>query len=98
MSASATPSASGGNRFGQALSGSTARRRVAGEKAGGGPEAPSVSRATPPGHRRIAVDLPADLYEEAKMLAITHRLTVKEIMHSALAAEVARLREEPPSR
>lgn len=89
----ATPKG-GGNRFGQALNGSTARRRVAGERAGG-TETPASARATPAGHRRVAVDLPEDLYEEAKMLAITHRVTVKEILNNALAAEVARLRAEP---
>jgi len=42
--------------------------------------------------QRVAVDLPTDLYKETKLLAVEQGTTVKEIIVSALGAEIARRR------
>lgn len=78
------------NQFDKALAGGTSRRRTAGEMAGGGTEAQTADRSR--GERRIAVDVPASLYQEAKLIAVQQETTVKEIIIAGLASEVAKRR------
>lgn len=79
------------NPFSKSLAAGKSRRRTAGESAGGPgrdiDSAPAAAQHT--GEKRIAVDLPSQLYTDAKILAAQQGTTVKEIITSALAKEIA---------
>lgn len=82
------------DRIGQALTGGTPRRRVAGETAGGreqkrpGPTGPIA------GEVRRAIDINAALYQEAKLFVVEEGTTIKELVHTALSAELRRRKAE----
>lgn len=75
------------NPLAEALGSGLGRRRKPGESAGGRSPV-AASRAT---ERRIAVDIPIDLYAEAKILAVRLDMTVKQVVVAGLRAEVKRL-------
>lgn len=79
------------NPFAASLANGRPRRRTAGESAGGPipepTEATTVGAET--GVKRVSVDLPVELYRQAKVLAVQQGTTVKEMIGSALAKEVA---------
>lgn len=78
------------NPFSKSLAAGKSRRRTAGESAGGpGRDLDSSPTAQHAGEKRIAVDLPSQLYTDAKILAAQQGTTVKEIITSALAKEIA---------
>lgn len=79
------------NPFASSLAKGQTRRRTAGESAGGPTTEPTgISAAeAETGVKRVSVDLPVELYKQAKVLAVQQGTTVKEMIGSALAKEVA---------
>lgn len=73
------------NPLADALDSGVTRRRKTGESVSGGR---STRQAM---ERRVAVDVPSDLYTEAKVFAAREGVTVKEIMVAGLRAELERL-------
>lgn len=76
------------NPMADALGSGLGRRRKPGETAGNGQGQKTPGRAR---ERRVAVDVPSDLYTEAKLLAVRLDMTIKQVMVDGLRAEVQRL-------
>ena len=67
--------------------------RTAGENAGG-PEKRPASTGPVAGEVRRAIDMNAALYQEAKLLAVEDGTTIKELVHTALSAELRKRKAE----